>query len=143
MTIVAESQTPPDLYGSLVIAMLVFMSISIITGFGLLKERRLRIAAENAFRKLQTDRTDTTEDRNSVMFLQHRAMNDLQMAKLAAEVQILQAQLNHRTVDTDRLEAGKEAHELMVEKMRLEMDSLRLHIAEQRRRGEDWNSNDI
>lgn len=142
MTLAAGNVVGPSETAFIIV--LVTMTLLIVIGATILVqyERRLRREAEHALRTLQT-RTDTTEDRDSVMFLQHRAMNDLQMAKLAAEVQILQAQLSHRTVDTDRLEAGKEAHELMVEKMRLEMDSLRLHIAEQRRRGEDWNSNDI
>ena len=60
--------------------------------------------------------------------------------KLEAEVQLMQAQLALRATMKDREEAGKEVHELMVEKTKLEIDSLRLHIAELRKRMEDWNS---
>lgn len=79
-------------------------------------------------------------DRDQFMFDQHARMNELTIAKLTAEVEILQTQSKHRSSEADRIEAGKEYHELMVEKTRLEMDSLRLHIAEQRRRIEDWRA---
>jgi hypothetical protein len=38
------------------------------------------------------------------------------------------------------MEAGKEVHELMVEKTRLEIDNLRLHLVELRKRAEDWGT---
>lgn len=78
--------------------------------------------------------------RNQVMFDQHKRINQLTIDKLEAEVQLMQAQLAARVNQKDREEAGKEAHELMVEKTRLEIDSLRLHIAEMRKRMEDWNT---
>lgn len=84
-----------------------------------------------------------TEDgqRNAVMFEQHRKLNDLQIAKLTGEIELLKRQAGRPSdEDKDRLEAAKEYHELMVEKARLEMDSLRLHIAEQRRRIDDWRA---
>lgn len=76
--------------------------------------------------------------RESVVFEQHKRMNELQIAKLTAEVELLQRQLHSRGLEEDRIEAGREYHELMVEKTKLEMDSLRLHIAELRKRMEDW-----
>lgn len=78
--------------------------------------------------------------RNQVMFDQHKRINQLTIDKLEAEIQLMQAQLATRVNQKDREEAGKEAHELMVEKTRLEIDSLRLHIAEMRKRMEDWNT---
>lgn len=73
-----------------------------------------------------------------VMFEQHKRMNDLTIAKLEAEVALLQAQLKTRADDDDRLHAAKEYHELSVEKTKLEIDSLRLHIAEQRKRLDEF-----
>ncbi len=69
-----------------------------------------------------------------------RRLGELHVQKMEAEVALLQRQLSEQTVEADRLEASKEFHELMVEKTRLEMDSMRLHIAEQRRRIDDWHA---
>lgn len=77
-------------------------------------------------------------ENDRVMFEQHKRLNDLAIQKLEAEVQLLQAQVKSRADDDDRLHAAKEFHELSVEKTRLEIDSLRLHITEQRKRMEDW-----
>jgi chromosome segregation ATPase len=100
-------------------------------------------AALREAEKLLESRSDPANDqRNASMFAQHTRINELTIAKLDAEVQLLQSQLSSRDVNDDRLEAGKEYHELMVEKTRLEMDSLRLHIAELRKRAEDWGTDE-
>jgi hypothetical protein len=70
-----------------------------------------------------------------------RQIAELTVAKLKAEVALLEAQLKAAPVE-DRVDASKEAHELMVEKTKLEIDGLRLHNAEARRRMEDWRSED-
>lgn len=113
-------------------------------------ERAARLAAER--RAFEAERAllsagetseeddEKAEGRNQQMFEQHRRMNQLTIAKLEAEIQLMHAQITQRATSEDRLEAGKEYHELMVEKTKLEMDSLRLHIAELRKRMEDWNS---
>jgi hypothetical protein len=79
-------------------------------------------------------------ERNQVMFEQHKQMNALQIAKLSAEVEMLRVQAAKPDEVRDRFEAGKEYHELMVEKTRLEIESLRLHVVELRKRLEDWRS---
>lgn len=79
-------------------------------------------------------------ERNQVMFEQHKQMNALQIAKLSAEVEMLRVQAAKPDEVRDRFEAGKEYHELMVEKTRLEIESLRLHVVELRKRIEDWRS---
>lgn len=78
--------------------------------------------------------------RERVMFEQHRSLNDLQAAKLRGELQLIEQQLAARENREDREHAGREFHELMVEKARLEIDNLRLHNAELRRRIEDWDN---
>lgn len=110
-------------------------------------ERQKRAAMEREFRGIIAEQNAQVEShkqrhdqRENVMYEQHKKMNDLQVAKLAAEVELLQRQVKSHGLDQDRIEAGKEYHELMVEKTKLEMDSLRLHIAEMRKRLEDWRS---
>lgn len=89
--------------------------------------------AEQAQSAEQTDR-----ERQSLMFEQHKKLNELTMAKFEAEIQLIRNQTGERDREQERYEAGKEYHELMVEKTRLEIDSLRLHIAELRQRLDDW-----
>jgi hypothetical protein len=107
-------------------------------------QKKTQAALENRIRGMLAERSQQPppqdDSRNQVMFEQHRRMNDLQIAKLSAEVELLQRQVKGRELDEDRIEASKEYHELMVEKTKLEMDSLRLHIAELRKRMEDWRS---
>ena len=105
-------------------------------------ERRRRLVAEKraeafaarvqAEQAAQPDRGDEIQ----------RRLGELHVQKMEAEVALLQRQLSEQHVEADRLEASKEFHELMVEKTRLEMDSMRLHIAEQRRRIDDWHGTD-
>lgn len=102
------------------------------------KEREIRRVLESRLQQAAQPLETLSRERDNVLFEQHQRMNDLQIAKLTAEVEILQRQLQSRSLDEDRIEAGREYHELMVEKTKLEMDSLRLHIAELRKRMEDW-----
>lgn len=80
------------------------------------------------------------DPRGQIMFEQHRRLNDLQIAKLSAELELLKRQIDRKAEEADRMEAGKEVHELMVEKTRLEIDNLRLHLVELRKRAEDWGT---
>lgn len=107
------------------------------------KQRRIRKGLEAQVRALTAERSQVTQrgdTQNAVIFEQHRRVNELQIAKLMAEVELLQRQVKSRELEEDRIEASKEYHELMVEKTKLEIDSLRLHIAEIRKRMEDWRS---
>ena len=128
-----------------VVLMLLGLLVAAIVGaaIGYQDQRRKQQALEARIRGLLAERAQPPqrdEGRDQVMFDQHRRMNELQIAKLTAEVELLQRQVKSRQLDEDRIEAGKEYHELMVEKTKLEMDSLRLHIAELRKRMEDWRS---
>lgn len=94
---------------------------------------------QQAIDALSSSRDDAAH-RERVIFEQHRALNDLQASKLRGELQLIEQQLAARETREDREHAGREFHELMVEKARLEIDNLRLHNAELRRRIEDWDS---
>lgn len=109
------------------------------------EERNKRLDAESRLGQAFSSRRQHDEEsaqRENTMFSQHKQMNDLQIAKLTAEVELLQNQVKAKAIDEDRIEASKEYHELMVEKTRLEMDTLRLHLMELRKRArtEDWRS---
>lgn len=105
-----------------------------------MSERKKRKAIEQQFPEIMSEMNARrlNDERNTVMFEGQRQLNELMAAKLSAEIRILEAQLDTMKNHPDREEAGKEAHELMVEKTRLEIDGLRLHNAEARRRADDW-----
>jgi hypothetical protein len=142
-----QSQTLDGVVTGFVVAIIAILALG---GLWIQRERNERLLAQrrafDAERALLASGNPTgaeeekATERNQVMFEQHRRMNQLTIAKLETEIQLMQAQLTQRETTEDRLEAGKEYHELMVEKTKLEMDSLRLHIAELRKRMEDWNS---
>ena len=128
--------------GGFLLAMLVVVSvIAVVVN---LKERNRRLEAEvrlaNLIAQQQMQGGKDGPSRDDIMFSQHKQMNELQIAKLTAEVELLQNQVKAKAIDDDRIEASKEYHELMVEKTRLEMDTLRLHLMELRKRArtEDW-----
>ena len=146
--ILAAAPTPdPAMYALTFTLAFALVLVVVIAGkVGLTQRKQIRgLEARN--RTLVSERPQVSvqhqqESRNAVLFEQHRRMNDLQVAKLAAEVELLERQVKAGSLNDDRIEAGKEYHELLVEKTKLEMDSLRLHIAEVRRRMEDWKFGD-
>ncbi|MBX3386494.1 MAG: hypothetical protein KF768_07975 [Phycisphaeraceae bacterium] len=101
-----------------------------------------RLSQMHAALQEQSARSASGEDldrqRQSVMFEQHKRLNELTIDKLEAEITLIKNQSGERDREQERFEAGKEYHELMVEKTRLEIDSLRLHITELRQRLDDW-----
>lgn len=107
-----------------------------------LRERQARRRAEQAAIKAHAAHAAQAAAIESDGESLQRRMAELHVAKLEAELTMMQRQLAEAPTDADRLEASKEFHELMVEKTRLEIDSLRLHVAEQRRRIEDWRNID-
>lgn len=104
------------------------------------EQKRKRVASEEeAVNRSKMERSSNAgAERDAVMYDQHRKINDLHIRKLEAEVSLLQGQVSSRADDADRLHAAKEFHELTVEKTKLEIDSLRLHIAEQRKRLDEF-----
>ena len=81
-------------------------------------------------------------ERDERAYSQHVFLNDLTGEKLQAENKVLIAQL--AAMERDRLarEREDEFHQLMVQKAKLEIQSLQLHIREQRKRIDDFNSYD-
>jgi hypothetical protein len=106
----------------------------------LMNERRRRQEAERRAVELARAQGSASgaSQREATMFALHKQINELTAAKLQAEVALLQAQVRVRGEDDDRIQAAKEFHELTVEKTRLEIDSLRLHIVELRKRIDDF-----
>ena len=134
---IATAAVDADLVALLVVVLLSVMAGIIAWGS---VERRKRRQAEQFILSQSAKRPagEPHDEPNAAFAEQHRRLNDLQIAKLQSEVELLRGQVQASAHNPDRIDASKEYHELMVEKTKLEMDSLRLHIAEQRRRMEDW-----
>ncbi len=81
-------------------------------------------------------------ERQAKAFEQHTHLNELTCMKLEAELKWLTSQLDARGAGRQRDDAWMEYHELMVEKTKLEMDSLRLYVQEQRKRlaSDEWGA---
>jgi hypothetical protein len=125
-----------NLAGSFSVALAIIAGLCVAWA---LSERRHRLRAQRQLQAAQVQvRQPRLDEHNTAVAEQHRRLNDLSIAKLTAEVELLQSQLKTNATTADRHEAGKEFHELMVEKAKLEIDSLRLHITELRKRIEDW-----
>ncbi|MFT3684549.1 MAG: hypothetical protein QM783_06400 [Phycisphaerales bacterium] len=102
-------------------------------------ERRRRQEAERRVTELARSHAAAgPSPHEAAMFALHKQINELTAAKLRAEVSLLEAQVRVRNDDEDRIQASKEFHELTVEKTKLEIDSLRLHIVELRKRIDDF-----
>lgn len=101
-------------------------------------ELERQVAAQSRAAAQAAVSSGSNVDRDGVMFDLHRRINELGIRKLEAEVTLLQGQVKARGSDEDRMVAAREFHELNVEKTKLEIDSLRLHIAEQRKRMDDF-----
>ncbi|HYD00997.1 MAG TPA: hypothetical protein VEB22_07195 [Phycisphaerales bacterium] len=130
-----------DGFGMDTLTFVLFMVIVAIGGAGWVmhnREQKKRAEAERQLAGQFRVHQHGSAERDALMFEQHRRINDLGIAKLEAEVALLQSQVKTRMDDEDRLTAAREFHELSVEKTKLEIDSLRLHIAEQRKRIDDW-----
>lgn len=101
-----------------------------------LRERELA-----AFRE-RSDQDQTQRERDSKAYSQHVALNELTAKKIELETKLMQAQLD--TVERDR--TARDHHEdyqrLMIQKTELEIQSLKLHIREQRKRIDDFTSYD-
>lgn len=82
------------------------------------------------------------KDRDGKAYAQHVALNDLQTAKLTLETKLLQAQFDNVERDRHMRDNHEDYHKLMMQKTELEIQSLKLHIREMRKRNEDFGSYD-
>ena len=132
--LLAQTDVPPGAIGTIFLLVVAILVLAVAFS----NERTKRKNAQQAEHTRNAQTAASVNQRDSAMYEQHRRMNELATLKLEAEVALLQGQVKARGDDDDRLHAAKEFHELSVEKTKLEIDSLRLHIAEQRKRIDDW-----
>ncbi len=82
------------------------------------------------------------KERDGKAYAQHVALNELQTTKLTLETKLLQAQFENVERDRHMRDNHEDYHKLMMQKAELEIQSLKLHIKEMRKRNEDFGSYD-
>lgn len=80
------------------------------------------------------------KERDGKAYAQHVALNELQTTKLALETKLLQAQFDNVERDRHMRDNHEDYHKLMMQKTELEIQNLKLHIREMRKRTEDFGS---
>lgn len=118
--------------------------VSIALALVLRKEKLRRRELEARFGELlelHQQAGGVSRQREEIMFEQHREMNALTLGKIKLECQLIEAQLRLAAAETGRRADAEEFHSQMIEKTRHEIESLKLHIREQKKRlDEGWQS---
>jgi peptidoglycan hydrolase CwlO-like protein len=99
---------------------------------------RRSAAARQAGARAMVESHARAAEREDVMFEQHRQLNDLTRRKLELELKLMETQLRIMEADIHKREESTDFHNTMIQKTQLEIDSLRLHIREQRKRLDDY-----
>lgn len=101
------------------------------------RRARLEASAAHAVREAASP-VQIAQDRDSIAFEQHRALNDLASQKMKGEIQLLAIQNRLAEKELQHREEDAEFRRLSMQKLKAELESLRLHIIEQRKRGESF-----
>lgn len=105
--------------------------------------RESAMRAERARHAADQQQQQTRQrEREEGAYQQHIRLQELTAKKLELEGRLLTAQAENIERDREIREKNAEYHELMVKKAQLEIQSLKLHIKEQLKRGEDFNNYD-
>ena len=106
-------------------------------------ERERTAQAEQARQmESQHQQQSRQREREEGAYQQHIRLQELTARKLDLEARLLTAQAENIDRDRQIREKNAEYHELMVKKAQLEIQSLKLHIKEQLKRGEDFTNYD-
>ncbi len=103
---------------------------------------RRREAGLRRNRQFHEQAAVTHRDRENSAFQQHTELNSLAAQKFKREIELLDVQLQLAKFDLGMRHDHRDYHDLVMEKARLEIESLKLHIKEQRKRNDDFGSPD-
>jgi hypothetical protein len=107
------------------------------------RERERRLAGLLMSMQMHREQNASVDaERERVMFQLHRDLNERQLLKLDAELVLMQGQQKLMEGELRRRDEAAEFHAAMMEKTRLEVESLKLHIREQRKRLDDYGQYD-
>lgn len=80
--------------------------------------------------------------RERAAFDQHMEASKTGVAKMRREMELLEIQMKLATREVSTRQDMRDYHDLMMDKARLEIESLRLHIKEQRKRLDEFGTQD-
>lgn len=80
--------------------------------------------------------------RERAAFDQHMEASKTGVAKMRREMEMLEIQLKLAAWEVSKRQDMRDYHDLMMDKTRLEIESLRLHIKEQRKRLDEFGTQD-
>ncbi len=133
-------ETDQVIVGVIAAAAVVFTIVAVVV-----RERRKGLAVRErelaAFQE-RNRQEESQRERDSKAYSQHINLNELTARKIDLETKVLQAQLDAADRDRTAREQHEEYHRLMIQKTELEVQSLKLHIREQRKRIDDFTSYD-
>lgn len=142
--VLSQARTTPASAEDWLIIVVVAVFVTVVVVLVWRDQRRSSAAKAGAQAAIAEQRRlgQVQQERDDRAYAQHVHLNDLTGEKLQAENKVLIAQLAAMERDRIARERDDEFHQLMVHKSKLEIQSLQLHIREQRKRIDDFNSYD-
>lgn len=102
------------------------------------RKRRSQGRVETLMMQEQQRAMELNRTREDTMFEQHKQMNELTIAKLRMELKLMESQFESMAATDERRSGADAFNRQMMEKAKLEVESLKLHIREQRKRLDDY-----
>jgi hypothetical protein len=127
-----------DLVLLLVLALLATVAFVLYASWRRERAHRALIEHQAAVIDKQAEGAGSHAEHEQQMFEQHQRLNELQGRKLHLELRLMEAQLRLMEADLSKRDEAGQVHAAMLLKTRLEVDSLKLHISEQRKRLDDY-----
>lgn len=127
-----------DLVLLLVVALLATVAFVLYASWRRERAQRALIEHQAAVIDKQAESAGSPAEHEQQMFEQHRRLNELQGRKLQLELRLMETQLRLMEADLSKRDEAGQVHSAMLLKTRLEVDSLKLHISEQRKRLDDY-----
>ncbi|MGD9790782.1 MAG: hypothetical protein AB7Q00_11690 [Phycisphaerales bacterium] len=118
---------------------IIFAVLALVFLAAYLRERSRRQAM--ALREMRMESTappPVPNDRDAKAFEQHLQLNDLAAQKMRQEIEMLGLQLQLAKQEVNARLERHDYHDAVMEKTRLEIESLKLHIKEQKKRLDEF-----
>lgn len=116
----------------------VVLAVALAVALGLMYLKRQDARTLSKSREQHEAAARLHHERESNAFNQHTELNAVAAQKMKREVELLDIQLQLAKFDMGMRHDSRDYHDLMMEKARLEIESLKQHIKEQRKRNEDF-----
>ena len=117
----------------------VVLTVLLVSGFNHLSNRKKRAAAEAEVQARQKFQAEQSH-REQMHFEQGQLINQTGLKKMQLETQLLQTQVKIAEHELASRLRNDQVNAVAVEKLRLEVESMKLHIREQHKRLDEFGS---